>query len=70
MTISVNLRNYCFTQGFNEFPKISRDFRGIPKFVMLLFYDFTKLYICATACFGLVHMLSRSVLKPAEGIVP
>ena len=26
LTIPVNLRNYCFTQGCHEFPKISRDF--------------------------------------------
>ena len=26
LTIPVNSRNYCFTQGFHEFPKNSRDF--------------------------------------------
>ena len=26
LTIAVNLRNYCFTQGFHEFPKNSCDF--------------------------------------------
>ena len=36
-------RNYCFTHGFYEFPQKSRDFREIPKYMMLPFHNFNRL---------------------------